>query len=504
MQVCWQAMSLLCLPQFFSMNRLLFKFGAIILGILLTVGTAYVMISSYINHEYQAEMSQRLNGGIAEYTVKQLGPNHSDAMDTNMVKKIIHSLMDINPSVEVYILGGKGNILAFEAPKGRVMMEKVDLVPIRKFIDAASNNRPFIRGDDPRHPDEPNIFSAAEILSKDGKVDCYVYIILSGDEQASIAATLNSNYNFKLGKNLFFLSLLAAFLMSLFAIRYLTRNLRRIEKTVHRFQEGDYAARVDADQGGEFAVVAVTFNEMADRITANIDDLKSVDELRRELVANISHDLRTPLAIVQGFVETLIMKTDTLPLEERKRHLNTVLKGTGRLSILISQLFEYSKLEASQVELDKETFCVCELSFDVARKFSVLAKSRNIKIRVDQPEDLPHISADLGLIERVLQNLMDNALKFTPAGGNVHIGLSAEAQSVRVSVSDSGPGIPEDELPLIFDRYRKGRRTSTGENAGAGLGLAIVKKILDLHGQGIAIKSQVNKGTSFIFELPKT
>jgi signal transduction histidine kinase len=497
-------MSLLCVQQFFYMNRLLFKFGAIIFGILLIVGTAYVMISSYTNHEYQAEMSQRLNGGIAEYTVKQLGPRHSNAMDTNMVKKIIHSLMDINPSVEVYILGAEGNILAFEAPKGRVMLEKVDLGPIRKFVDASPNNRPFIRGDDPRHPSEPNIFSAAEIRNTDGIVDCYVYIILSGDEQASIAATLNSDYNFKLGRNLFFLSLLAAFLMSLFAIRYLTRNLRRIEKTVHLFQEGDYAARVDADQGGEFAFVAVTFNEMADRINANIDELKSVDGLRRELVANISHDLRTPLAIVQGFVETLIMKTDTMAPEERKRHLNTILKGTERLNTLISQLFEYSKLEASQVKLEKESFCVCELSFDVARKFSVLAKSKGIKIRVEKPEGLPHITADLGLIERVLQNLLDNAIKFSPEGGTINIGLAVEEQSVRVSVSDSGEGIPEGELPLIFDRYRKGNRTSTGKNAGAGLGLAIVKKILDLHGQSIAIESQVNKGTSFIFELPKT
>ncbi|TXF88035.1 HAMP domain-containing histidine kinase [Neolewinella aurantiaca] len=485
------------------MNRLLFKFSAIILGILLIVGTAYVKISSYTNGEYQAEMSQRLNGGIAEYTVKQMEGSHA-VMDTSMIKDIIKSLMDINPSVEVYLLNAKGDILAYDAPKGRVMLDRVDLAPVKQFVAAEPKSRPFIRGDDPRHPDEPNIFSAAEILDESGNLDCYVYIILSGDEQASVAAMLNSNYNFKLGRNLFFLSLLAAFLMSLLAIRYLTRNLRHIENTVHRFQEGDYAARVDTDQGGEFAFVAATFNEMADRINANIDELKSVDGLRRELVANISHDLRTPLAIVQGFVETLIMKSDTMPLEERKRHLNTIMKGTERLNVLISQLFEYSKLEASQVQLDKESFCVCELAFDVARKYSVLAKSQGIKIKVDQPEDLPFVTADLGLIERVMQNLIDNALKFTPEGGAINIDFSVFPHSVQVSVTDTGPGIPEDELPFIFDRYSQGSRAGNGENAGAGLGLAIVKKILDLHGQEVGIKSRLNEGTSFIFELPRT
>lgn len=470
---------------------------------LLVVGTAYVLISSYTRADYLAEMNQKLYGDIATHTVKEVKPLVDGQVDTSQIQKIMHSMMIINPSVEVYLLEPDGDIITYVAPYKKVVLEKVDLGPVQEFIVADKTNRPLIKGDDPRHPDKSNIFSAAEIRDSSGTLEGYAYIILSGDEQAAVAGPLATSYTYKLGTSLFFLSLLVAFMMSLIALRYLTRNMRLVETTVHRFQEGDYEARVDAHKGGEFAVVANTFNSMADRINAQINEMKSLDTLRRELIANISHDLRTPLAIIQGFVETLLMKTDSMPPEDRKRHLNTILNSSERLGALISQLFEYSKLEAQQIEPQKEVFSVGELAQDVANKYSILAESKKIVIEVGRPEGLPRIFADLGLVERVLQNLMDNALKFTPEGGTVRINMVADNENVRVSVEDNGPGIPEADLPFIFDRYRKGGRTSNGTNIGAGLGLAIVKKILELHDQTIEIKSQVKKGTSFIFELPR-
>ncbi|WP_020571098.1 sensor histidine kinase [Neolewinella persica] len=485
------------------MNRLFLKLGGIILALLLVVGTAYVVVTSYISEDYIAEVNQQLYGGIAEHTVSEVKPLVNGQVDTSQIQEIMHSMMVINPSVEVYLLEPNGDIITYVAPYKRVQLERVDLRPVKAFIAADPADRPLIKGDDPRHPEKSNIFSAAEIRNSTGKLEGYAYIILSGEEQASVTGPLASSYMLKLGKNLFFLSLLVAFLMSLLAIRYLTRNLRRIETAVQRFQEGDYEARIDTDNRGEFAVVSNTFNAMASRINANINEMKSLDQLRRELIANISHDLRTPLAIIQGFVETLIMKNDTMPPPDRERHLTTIFNSSERLSSLISQLFEYSKLEAKQIEPQKEAFSVGELVQDIAQKFSVLAKDKNIAIEVERPADLPRIFADLGLVERVLQNLMDNALKFTPVGGKVTISMAADRHNVKISVVDTGPGIPEADLPFLFDRYRKGARTSSGKNVGAGLGLAIVKKILELHDQSIEIKSRVKEGTSFIFELPQ-
>ncbi len=485
------------------MNKLFLKLSGIILALLLVVGTAYVMVSSYISEDYVSEVNQRLYGGIAEHMVHEIQPLVNGKVDTATIQDIMHSMMVINPSVEVYLLEPDGNIITYVAPNKKVELESVRLDPLHEFIAADPADRPFLKGDDPRHADKSNIFSAAEVKDEAGNMEGYVYIILSGDEQASVAGPLQSSYMLKLGANLFFLSLLAAFLMAMIAIRYLTRNLRKIETAVHRFQDGDYEARVDTDTKGEFAVVATTFNDMADRIGANINEMKSLDQLRRELIANISHDLRTPLAIIQGFVETLIMKTEEMPPEDRKRHLQTIYNSSERLSGLISQLFEYSKLEAQQIEPTKEAFNVGELAQDVAHKFSVLAAGKEIEIKLDVPQQLPRIFADLGLVERVLNNLMDNALKFTPKGGQILLEIRADQNDVRVRVADTGPGIPEAEIPFIFDRYRKGNRSANGRNVGAGLGLAIVKKILELHDKSIRIQSKLKEGTSFIFELPR-
>ena len=165
------------------------------------------------------------------------------------------------------------------------------------------------------------------------------------------------------------------------------------------------------------------------------------------------------------------------------------------------QLFEYSKLEAKQVEPQKEVFHVGELAQDVTMKFNLLAEKKHLRVTVDVTRDLPLIFADLGLVERVLNNLMDNAFKFTPAGGEVVLKIRPTDRGVEITVSNTGPGISEEEQPYIFDRYQKAGGTKH-VNQGAGLGLAIVKKILELHGQPIQVRSRKEKGTSFTFELP--
>ena len=249
-------------------------------------------------------------------------------------------------------------------------------------------------------------------------------------------------------------------------------------------------------------VLADTFNEMADTIVANIEELKSVENLRKELIANVSHDLRTPLAIQQGYVETLLMKDKSISTEKRKEYLKIVLNSSEKLSGLIAQLFEYSKLEAKQIQPSKEPFFITELAQDVFQKYQILAEEKQIKMNLDMSQDLPMVFADVGLVERVIQNLMDNALKFTPKGGNVTIALQEMDKTVEVKIADTGPGIPENEQSFIFERYRKSERVNNEKQQGAGLGLAIAKKILELHDATIRVNSRLNEGTTFLFRLP--
>ena len=226
-----------------------------------------------------------------------------------------------------------------------------------------------------------------------------------------------------------------------------------------------------------------------------------MDNLRRELVANVSHDLRTPLAAIHGYTETILMKSDTMEKKERKEHLQTRLTSTERLKKLVEELFELSKLEARETKPNLEAFQLSELAHDIRQKKLILAESKNITLTLDTPHDLPLVKADIGMIEKVFQNLIDNALKFTPNDGTIMIRLTDETDNIKVSISDSGIGISKDQIPHIYDRFHQGGKGEK-KSKGLGLGLAIVKKILEVHGVDIAISSTPNKGTTFTFEIP--
>lgn len=476
-------------------NRLFWKLSAAFLLIIIGIGSVYIYLTAYTSRTYFEEANQRLNKNIAAQTVKEVKPLVNGKVDTNAIQEIMHSMMVINPSVEVYLLDTIGNIITYVAPYKKVKLDKVSLEPVQAFINSEDDR--IIKGDDPRNPNQYKVFSAAPIVEDDTTMG-YVYVILASEEQESVLSTLYNSYVLKLGFKTFLLSLLGALLLGILAFLYLTRNLRRISRVVGRFKEGDLTARVS--DSGDFNELGETFNEMADQIVDNINQLKSVEELRRELIANVSHDLRTPLSIISGYVETLVMKDD-LSREERVKLLTVVHNASGNLAGLIDQLFEYSKLEAREVVAEKEPFQLSDLMLDIIMKFEVLAKEKNISIDLVAPKQVPLVFADIGLVERAISNIVDNALKYGNSNGHVQIQLIPTDSSVSVNISDDGPGIPQQEQSYIFERYRRFDRTKDVRK-GAGLGLAIVKKILEIHDQSIKVLSESGKGACFSFNLP--
>ena len=480
-----------------SNNLLYWKISGVFLLLLSVLGVGYVMITSFVADRYHQEVNQRLYGTIADSTTRNVKFLPNGEIDKASLQDVMHSMMVINPSVEVYLLDTQGDIITYVAPHKKIKLKSVDLAPVLSFIEEDRDK--MIVGDDPRHPGDRKVFSAARLFAEE-ELKGYVYIILASEEQAAVTDNLFGSYILKLGTWFFFLALGLALLVGLLSIWYLTRNLRLIIDTVRRFKEGDYEARVHLKREGELSSLADNYNAMADTIVANIDELKGVEKLRRELIANVSHDLRTPLAIMQGYVETLLIKEDNLSGEERRKYLNTILNSNEKLAKLIAQLFEYSKLEAKQLEPKKEPFFISELAQDVFFKYQILAKEQGITMDLVCPPDLPMVFADLGMVERVVQNLMDNALKFTPDGGKVTIALNNVGGNVEVKIADTGPGIPEEEQSYIFERYRQA--APGAEKKGTGLGLAIVKKMLDLHDATIQVQSRLNEGTVFWFQLP--
>ena len=466
-----------------------------LLFLLLGLGAGYMIITSMAARTYVQEINQQLYGDVAKHLVKETKPLKQGQVDTAATHDIMHSMMVINPSLEVYLLDTTGQIIDYVVPYSEVKLDRVNLEPVKQFISTDSPH--MIVGDDPKLPGTENIFSAAPIYEEE-QLSGYAYVILAGEPQVAVTSDLRKHYIMCLGGRLFYLILAAALLIGLVAFWQLTRNLRRVIRVVKRFQEGDYEARISKQEQGNLAILGDTFNEMAEKVTESIEQLKSVDRLRQELIANVSHDLRTPLAIMQGYVETLQMKEDELTPEQRKKYLQTVMNSSERLSHLIAQLFEYSKLEADQIVPEKEPFLLQELCQDIVFKYQVLAKEKAITLDWNAPLDLPMVFADIGLVERVLQNLLDNALKHTPPHGKVSLILENSEKGVQVRVADSGPGIPEEQQAHIFERYRQ----LENKKQGSGLGLAIVKKILEIHQSTIQVRNREQTGAEFFFQLP--
>jgi signal transduction histidine kinase len=248
--------------------------------------------------------------------------------------------------------------------------------------------------------------------------------------------------------------------------------------------------------------LATAFSELSQRIAGQFQQLETNDAQRRELLANVSHDLRTPLASMQGYLEMLLLRHGTLTRDEERNYLEIATRHCERLGRLVRDLFDLTKLEANDVRLDSEAFPLAELVQDVAQKFQPGAERRGVRIEARIIDPLPAVRGDIGKIERVLENLIENAMHHTPGGGIVRIVASAPQRRVQVEVSDTGHGIAPEDLDSVFDRYYRVSRGEEGDAAYAGLGLAISKRLVALHGGDMRVESTLGVGTRFVFDLP--
>ena len=485
-------------------QQLITKLGITFFLLVVLMGVSYIFITLYFTNMHFQETSQKLNASLANDLIEEKFQQDDPFLDDGSVNKslfgdLMHDMMAVNRSIEVYLLDKEGTVLysvVLDHNDPGLSTQQVDLTPLREFIATGGNQ--FILGDDPRNPGQKNIFSAAQ-FNHEGR-EGYIYIILAGQVLEKVTDSLFTGYFMKLGIVASLLTMVFVLITGLLSIWFLTNNLRSIIHTVRRFREGDLNIRVENPNRSDLAILAHTFNDMADTIVKNMDEMKSVDALRRELIANVSHDLRTPLSILKGYVETLQMKQGGLSQEEKEHYLEIIHNSAAKLSNLVTQLFEYSKLEAKQIEPRKEPFSITDLALDLIGNFQVLDQQKNITISLEAAQNLPLVFADISLVERAIQNLMDNALKYTPKGGKVSLRITAHEKNVEIVISDTGPGISESEQPYIFERYRQAKRANKAE--GVGLGLAIVKKIMELHDTTIKVISKPNEGSSFQFYLP--
>lgn len=476
------------------------KISTAFLVLVLALGISFAYIGVSSSFMFIDETGQKVNKMLAADMAPQFQPYLMDSIESDSIVSQIKYLNGINPQIDIYLLSSDGMIKWFypsQNPDAKLQVDRVNTVPLDAFLNG--NTLP-IYGDDPLNAGIQKPFSVAPI-SIMGSKGCYLYVILSGQQFDEAAGMVQNSYilrNTIIGLGLI---ITVTLILGLIVFRLLTSRLRHVSEAVKSFEQGQLDKRVNVKADDEIGLLGSSFNQMADTLVANMDEIKQIDKLRRELVANVSHDLRSPLASIQGYLETILQKEPTIKPEERTKYYEIVLRNTKKLGKLIEELFELSKFDAQDVQPEMEQVSMAELAQDLVQQFKPIAEQRGIKLKSVLPnEPINLVYADIALMERAISNLIDNALKHTPKGGTVSIISSNENENVSFTISDTGKGIAEENIQRIFDRFYQEDPSRT-VGAGAGLGLSIAQKILELHGSKLSVESDNGKGTSFTFVL---
>lgn len=487
-------------------NKFVFKLGLSFLLIILMIGIIYISITFLLLDRFHSQTTQRLNANVANHLIEEKFKNESPFLEDGSVNielfdDVMHDMMAVNRAIEVYLLDEKGFVLHSVVLKKSLdqfkLIRKVDLNPIANFI---KNKEQYILGDDPKDLGAKKIFSAAQFKSN-GKVG-YIYVVLASHDFERICSDLFKGYFSKLTIITILITSFLSIGIGWLCILYISKSLLIVIHHVNKFKEGNLQSRIPEESTLSLSVLATTFNEMADTISDNIEEIKSINSFKKQLIANISHDLRSPLTLIRGYAETLNESEIILTEKNKQEFLRIIEKSTLTLANLVNQLNEYSKLDAKQLSPKKSIFDIKELITEIINRYHIVTNQKKVRVSLKHKSNQDYfVHADKILINRVIQNILDNALKFTPKKGTIIFYLNTEYSRVVVKIKDSGAGLNAEERDLIFDRWYTSKESH--KQSGLGLGLAIAKKIIELHGTSILIHSEgINKGCEFSFSLP--
>lgn len=488
------------------------KLTIALIVIVICSGVGMLLSTQYWMNRYHEESIQKLNSSIAMYISDeyQLLSGQENNVNLEAIKQLSEQAMIINPMVEAYLLDTQGNIIAHGQGTEAIKRTRIELAPIKQFITGRQELP--IYAQDPKALNKFKVFSATE-LKIEGKSHGYLYVVLGGSLYNNILTLISKSYSGSMMiMSIALISIMVALTGALVFSLILSRLKALTARMCHFTQQHSGAdtscehSHTGQQNSDEITLLSKTFDEMSAEISLQFNLLKESDQTRRELISNVSHDLRTPLASIQGYLETLLIKDGSLSEAERRHHLKTALNSSKRLSNLVGELFELSKLESPATSPNIEKFSLTELIYDTMQEFELELQDKKIGWRLNSPQGNVIVTADISLIQRVFENLIRNAIAYTPVQGSITLemdtGSKQSYQPVKVRIIDSGAGIAEEDLPHIFNRFYANPDKSRKGTESNGLGLAIVKRILDLHNSVIHVQSKPSEGTVFEFELP--
>ena len=466
---------------FFSMVATLLVLGTAVLGC-----SEWLLFSRYFAQERYdtldsvADVTQR----AADYIVQQAALPKGAELDALNTKLEI-----IGESAEAYLF--------FTDNDGRVMIasspDKLESLTVpeemMEKIDASDADYYHVFGTLGGMLDGKSYITVSEMRNENGQPSGYLFLCSSGEQLTQFKQQFWSNFLLSACVMLLCASILTKILM-----RQLTDPLQKVTDAAQRFGGGDLSVRVEGVEGeGEAADLARTFNRMADNIQMN-------DNSRGQFMGNIAHELRTPMTTIKGFVDGIL--DGTIPPDMQNHYLQLVSEETGRLARLIQNMLDLSKLESGEYQVNARMFNIWETLTGVALSAEQRINDGMIDLEGLTMDEKVLVYADPDLIHQVAYNILDNAIKFTPAGGTIKFHVEKLGPEVEISIWNSGQGISPEALPYVFQRFYKEDRSRGLHARGAGLGLNICKVLVNLSGGQIRVESQQGEWCQFVFTLP--
>lgn len=485
------------------MKSLRFRVLAVVAGFSLVTALllAAIMFSSV--RGYYADMTHEKANNFVDRVLEM----HPDLWETYLANpdgfgaRLRASIL-YSPNTGLYLLDNDGRVLA-SASEGNPA--RIDMAPLMRSL-ADDPDAPMV-AEDPERKGRSTLVSARPVTS-DGNQVGWLYVISRTSELTGNTPALLRSYAVRTAVIVSLMTLAIGVLLTITMIAVLTRPLIELTRAVEKVRNAGFAEEVVGTmmpgwaRDDEIGRLSRTFHETLERLRTEMQRVRLTDAHRREMVASVSHDLRTPLTALIGQLETIRIKRSVLPAEEVSELFARAQQNAQHLQRLTDALAELARLDSPEFRTHPEPIAIGELADDVVQRFTARAGDAGLSLTLDYPDGLPLTRVDAALVERALANLIDNAVRITPRGGRVEVCVVPDADRVRIEVSDTGPGVAPEDQPRVFERFYQAARHRDLRGS-AGLGLAIVRRVAELHGGQAGLRNRQGAGATFFIELPQ-
>lgn len=462
----------------------------------------FVMALRETHEDYHLELRQEISQPLARVLVEESPGMSAVPNEAGRWQQTLARYAKINPEIGAYLVDQNGEVVAASIPLAELKRRQVEILPIEQYANGAQTT---LTGLDPLDPARPKAFSSVAVPGG------YLYVLLRDPDRLGSAQQLQKRDAYVQAMWLVVCWAAMAAFAGIVTVRMITRPLKQLNKVVDQFRNENFAGDSTAilkalpSTKDEFGTLSRAIQEMSSRIVSQMKELEENDAARRELFANISHDLRTPLTSLLGYLET-VTDAKNITDDDRHKYCQIAMQEAHHLSGLVDGLLELAKLDTPGMSASPAPFPCSDLITSVTARFSHSAAEKGISLICPTSSPTQWVIADFALIRRVMGNLLENAVRHTQPGGKIGIELVVSgndaAMAMTTTVWDTGSGISPENLARIFDRFYRGEKSRQSTSNGAGLGLAICKRILELHNSTISVDSAPGQGARFSFTLP--